>query len=311
MNPLYLNNKRYYNLDSYFKNTFSQKIFKISLNANLTCPNIDGTKGIGGCIYCSKLGSGEFAGNPQESLKTQFEKIKNNMHVKWKDAKYIAYFQAFTNTYSNVEHLRQMYEEVLTYENVVGISISTRPDCLPDDIVDLLIEISKKTFLIIELGLQTIHEKTSILINRCHNYDEFLEGYNKLKKNNLNICIHIINGLPYETKQMMIDTVKKISTLGIHSIKIHMLHILKNTKLAHMYKKEPFHILTLKEYVDIVCDQLELIDENVVVQRITGDGKKEELIEPLWSLKKFVVINEIDKELKRRQSFQGKFYKGI
>lgn len=303
---LYSNtNKRYHTLDYYLKNKFNDKVFKVSLNAGFTCPNLDGTKGKGGCIYCSNKGSGDFAGNPLSDIEEQFHTIKNRMHNKWQNAKYIAYFQAFTNTYAPLDVLKKHFEYVLTLDHVVGISISTRPDCLPDDVVDYLCELSKRTFLVVELGLQSIFDETGKLINRCHNYDDFLKGYKKLSDKNINICVHIINGLPFETKKMMLETVKAIAPLKMHSIKIHLLHILKGTTISKMYKENIFKTLSLEEYVDIVCDQIELLPEETVIQRITGDGGKDDLIAPLWSLKKFVVINEIDKELVRRNSFQG------
>ncbi|MGL5973205.1 MAG: TIGR01212 family radical SAM protein [Oscillospiraceae bacterium] len=303
-------NKRYHTLNYYFQNKFNCKVFKVSLNAGFTCPNIDGSKGRGGCIYCSSSGSGDFAGNPKESLMDQFNEIKNKMHLKWVKGKYIAYFQAFTNTYAPLDVLKAHFEYVLTFENVIGISISTRPDCLPDDIVDYLYELSQRTFLIVELGLQTMHNDTGVFINRCHGFDEFLSGYKKLSDKNINVSVHIINGLPYETKEMMLETVKNISNLNMHSIKIHLLHILKGTTLAKIYSENPFKTLSLNEYVDVVCDQIEILPANTVIQRVTGDGGKDDLIAPLWSLKKFVVINEIDKELKRRNSYQGIYYKG-
>lgn len=301
-------NKRYHTFTYHLQQKFGEKIFKVSLNGGFTCPNIDGTKSVGGCIYCSGHGSGDFAGDVHEPLAMQFETVKNRMHQKWPNAKYLAYFQAFTNTYAPVEKLRAMYEEVLTYPNVVGLFIATRPDCLPDEVVDLLSELSKKTYLVVELGLQTISDSVGEFINRGHTYREFLQGYNKLKEKHINICVHIINGLPGETKVDMLQTVKTLAPLGLHSIKIHLLHVLKHTQLATMYERGEFPLMTRDEYVDTVCDQLELLPPETVIQRITGDGEKESLIGPLWSLKKFVVMNEIDKELVRRNSYQGKFF---
>ncbi|WP_373889718.1 TIGR01212 family radical SAM protein [Paludicola sp. MB14-C6] len=299
------NNKRYHTLDYHLKHKFGCKVFKVSLNGGFTCPNIDGTKGFGGCTYCSSQGSGDFAGNPELPIAFQFEQVKEKMHHKWNEAKYIAYFQAHTNTYAPLSTLKKMFEEVLTYENVVGISIATRADCLSNDIVDYLAELNQRTYLIVELGLQTIHDETAKKINRCHDYNTFLEGYQKLNDRNIPICVHIINGLPGETKEMMLETVKEISKLNIHSIKLHLLHVLKETVIAQQLSNHEFKLLELTEYVNIICDQIELLPPQVVIQRITGDGDKEQLIGPLWSLKKFVVMNEIDKELKRRNSYQG------
>lgn len=301
----FLNNKRYYTWDNHLKNKFNKKVFKVPLNAGFTCPNIDGTKGYGGCTYCSPKGSGDFTLYNEKNLLSQFYNLKEDLHKKWPDAKYIAYFQSFTNTYGNIDDLKKKYELFLDVENVVGISIATRADCITDEISDYLYELSKKTYLVVELGLQTIHDDTAKIINRCHGYNEFLIGYEKLIIKGINVCIHIINGLPGENKEMMIDTVKEISKLEIHSIKIHLLHVLKRTVLEYQYNKGMFRTLDLDEYVDIVCDQIEILPPNVIIQRLTGDGLKDDLIAPLWSLKKFVVINEIDKELRRRNSYQG------
>ena len=298
-------NKRYHTLDYYYKNKFGTKVSKISLNAGFTCPNKDGTKGVGGCIYCSAIGSGDYAGNPNKSLTDQFLEVKEIMDKKWQNTKYIAYFQANTNTYAPVNILKQKYEEVLKIDGVVGINIATRPDAITKECLDYLEELNKRTFLNIELGLQTIHDKTSKLINRGHNLECFINMVNELRKRNINVIVHIINGLPYETKEMMLETVKLVNTLDIQGIKIHMLHILKNTKLAELYQKENFHVLTKEEYTDIVCDQLELLRPKIVINRITGDPKIDDLIEPTWLIKKFTVLNEIDKEMTKRDSYQG------
>lgn len=299
------NNKRYHTLDYFYKNKFNSKVFKVSLNAGFTCPNIDGTVGYGGCIYCSSLGSGEFAGDKNKDLVTQFNEVKTMMERKWPNSKYIGYFQANTNTYAPLEELRDKYETIINLDNVVGLNIATRADSITDECMDYLEDLSKQTYLTVELGLQTIHEKTSTLINRCHTLECFVECVKKLRKRNINVVVHIINGLPYETKDMMIETIKYINNLDIQGVKIHMLSILKNTKLAKMYEEQPFHILTKSEYVDIVCDQLEYLKEEIVINRITGDPKKEDLIEPNWLVKKFTVLNEIDKEMVRRDSYQG------
>ena len=299
-------NKRYHTLDYYYKNKFNSKVCKISLNAGFTCPNIDGKVGTGGCIYCSKIGSGEYAGDINDDLVTQFNKIKAVMTRKWPNSKFIGYFQAHTNTYAPLETLKKKYETILTQENVVRLSIATRSDSITDDCLDYLEELSKKTFLTIELGLQTIHEKTSILINRCHSLNCFENMVKKLRERNINVVIHIINGLPYETKEMMLDTVKYLNKLDIQGIKIHMLSILKDTKLALIYKKEKFKLITREEYIDIVCDQLELLRPEIVIHRITGDPKISDLIEPDWLCKKVTILNDIDKEMSKRNSYQGK-----
>ena len=299
------NNKRYYTLDYFYKHKFNSKVFKVSLNGGFTCPNKDGKVGTGGCIYCSKLGSGEFGGDKEKELEVQFEEVKNIISNKWPNSKYIGYFQANTNTYAPLDVLKEKYERVLKIDNVVGLSIATRPDAIEKDVYDYLEDLSKRTYLTIELGLQTIHKETSILINRCHTLECFLNCVKELRKRNINVVVHIINGLPNETKEMMIETAKYLSNLDIQGIKIHMLQVIKDTKLADLYEKEHFHILTRDEYVDIVCDQLEYLREDIVINRITGDPDPKDLIEPEWTLKKFVVMNEIDKLMVKRDIYQG------
>ena len=293
-----LDNKRYYTLNYANKMKYNTKVFKISLNAGFGCPNKKNGKG---CIYCYN-GSGE---NRGMSLVEQFNKVKDTVSKKWPNSKYIGYFQADTNTYASLPILKRNYEEILGLPNVIGLNIATRCDCLPDDVLEYLEELNKKTNLVVELGLQTIHESTSKLINRGHTLKQFEESVNKLRKRNIHVVVHIINGLPYETKEMMLETVKYLSNLDIQGIKIHMLFILKDTELANLYEKEKFHILTKEEYVNIVCDELELLREDIVINRITGDPDKDLVIEPTWLIKKFGVLNEIDKEMARRNSYHG------
>ena len=300
-----LDNKRYHTWNYHLINKFGEKVFKVSLNAGFTCPNIDGTKGYGGCIYCSDAGSGDFAGKPCDSVLEQFRKVKEKMHEKWSKAKYIPYFQAHTNTYAPVETLKEKFEPVLEQDGVVGLSIATRADCLSDDVVDYLYDLSKRTYLIVELGLQTVFDETGELINRCHTYADFLNGYKKLNDKGINVCVHLIMGLPGETKEMMLKSVGEVAKLKPHAIKLHLLHILKGTRLAKMYENKEFKTLTREEYVDIIVDALELLPKETIIQRLTGDGAKDDLIAPLWSLKKFCVLNEIDKEMVRRNSYQG------
>jgi len=298
-------NKRYHTWDYHLRQTFGCKVFKVPLNAGFTCPNIDGTKGLGGCSFCSSRGSGDFAGNVKEPLRRQFDHIRGKMHQKWPNAKYIVYFQANTNTYAPLNILRQKFEEVLTYPNVVGLSIATRADCITEETANYLAELSKRTYLIIELGLQSIFDKTGELVNRCHTYQEFLDGYHLLQCRNINICVHLINGLPGETTQMMTESVLAVAKLWPYCVKLHLLHVLKGTRIARDYQRGEFQLMNLADYVDLICDQLELLPATTVIQRVTGDGGKDELIGPLWSLKKFVVMNEIDKEMKKRNSYQG------
>lgn len=299
-------NKRYHTLDYYYKQRFNQKIFKVGLNADFTCPNIDGTVGYGGCIYCSKTGSGEYAGNKEDDIEKQFLEVKNTMLKKWPKAKYIGYFQARTNTYAPVEKLKRLHDKILSQEGVIGLNISTRPDSITDECLDYLTDLNKRTYLTIELGLQTTNPKTSKLINRCHSLECFEEMVKKLRERNIDVIVHIINGLPYETKEDMLNTVKYLNNLDIQGIKIHMLSILKDTPLAYLYQKDNFHILTKEEYIDIVIGQLELLRPEIIIHRITGDPKIDDLLEPTWLTKKFCVLNDIDKEMVRRDSYQGK-----
>ena len=296
-------NKRYYTLDYYYKNRFQSKVAKINLDANFTCPNIDGKVGFGGCIYCLN-GSSDF--KKKVSLLEQFEEKKEVMLKKWPNSKLIGYFQANSNTYASVDELKEKYELILKQDNVIGLNIATRADTISDEVLDYLDELNKRTYLTIELGLQSIHDKTAKLINRCHSLECFNESVKKLRSKNIDVVVHIINGLPYETKDMMIDTIKHLNKLDIQGIKIHMLSIVKNTKLSIMYKDSPFKILTRDEYIDIVCDQLEHLNENIVVHRLTGDPIKQELIEPNWITNKIDILNGIDKEMKRRDTYQGK-----
>ncbi len=298
-------NKRYHTLDYYYKKKFNSKVFKVSLNAGFSCPNLDGTLSKKGCIFCSKLGSGDYAGDIKDEIITQFDNVKKVMENKWPNSKYIGYFQARTNTYASVNILKEKFEPILKLNNVVGISIATRPDCIDDNCLDYLIDLNKRTFLTIELGLQTVNEETLKLINRCHTVSCFTDCVKKLRENNINVVAHIINGLPYETKEMMIETVNYLNKLDIQGIKIHMLHIIKDTDLDKLYKASPFKVLTKNEFVNIVCDQLEFLDEKIVIHRVTSDPKVEDLVEPTWLVKKFDVLNSIDKEMKLRNSFQG------
>ena len=297
-------NKRYHTWNYHLHRKFGCKVFKVALNGGFTCPNIDGSKGTGGCIYCSG-GSGDFAGDPTHSILTQFSEVKTKMHLKWKEAKYIPYFQAHTNTYAPASVLRERFEPVLAQENVVGISIATRADCLADDVLEYLSELNARTYLIVELGLQTIFDETGEKINRCHTYSDFLEGYEKLRARNINVCVHLIDGLPGETKEMMVQSAREVARLKPHCVKLHLLHVLKGTRLAEMYANGDFSLMTLEDYVETIVNQLEVFPEETVIQRLTGDGGRDSLIGPKWSLKKFVVLNEIDKLMIKRDTYQG------
>ena len=230
------------------------------------------------------------------------------MDRKWPGTRYIPYFQAHTNTYAPLPVLREKFEQALCFPNAVGLAIATRADCISDEVADYLGELARRTYLEVELGLQTIHDATGERINRCHSYADFLTGYHKLRERGVNVCVHIIDGLPGETHEMMLQTAQTLSQLQLHSIKIHLLHLLKGTRMAEEYARGEFALLSREEYVQIVCDQLELLPPELVIQRLTGDGERESLIGPMWSLKKLVVMNEIDKELARRDSWQGRHF---
>ena len=301
-----LDNKRYHTLNYHNMKKYQKKVIKISLNAGFTCPNIDGKVGYGGCIYCSKSGSGDFGGDVNKSLSTQFDEMKEKLSKKWPEGKYIPYFQAHTNTYAPLSILKEKYESVLNKKDVVGIAIATRPDAIEEDVLNYLEELNKKTNVTIELGLQTIHEKTAKLINRCHNLSQFESMVKKLQERKIEVVVHIINGLPDETKEMMLDTVKYLNNLNIDGIKIHMLNIVKDTALEKLYNQEKFKVLSKEEYVDIVITQLEYLRPEIVIHRITSDPDPKNLIEPTWLVKKFCVLNDIDKEMKKRNTYQGK-----
>ena len=295
-----LDNKRYHTLNYFFKTKFGQKVFKVPLNINSTCPN----KINGGCIFCSNNSASNISDNKVDIL-TQFEKAKNILEKKWPNSLYIAYFQSGTNTYNNIKKIKKYIDTLLTIPKVVGISIATRPDCLNDEWLKYFDELNKKTFLMIELGLQSSKEETLKFINRGHDVKCFTKAVKDLQKIKIFTVAHIINGLPFETKEDMINTVKYLNNLKIDAIKIHMLYISKNTKLADIYKKKNIKILKKEKYIDIVCSQLEYINEKVVIERLTGDPIKDELIEPKWLLKKFCVLNDIDKEMVKRNIYQG------
>ncbi len=297
--------KRYHTLNYHYREQFKQKVFKVSLDAGHSCPNRDGKIGVGGCVFCSELGSGDYAGQPEQSLSKQFAIIRDRMHEKWPNALYVAYFQAYTNTYGPIEQLRANYYEVLEQKGVVGLSISTRPDCLPLEVLDLLSELNERTKLTVELGLQTIHDQTLAEINRGHNYQSFLDAVDELAQRKIEIVPHIILNLPGETREDMLATAYALAELPIQGIKIHMLHLLANTPLVAQYERGDFTFMSRNQYVELVADILEILPPELVIHRLTGDGPLKLLIEPRWTLKKWEVLNAIDDELTRRDSWQG------
>ena len=296
------NNRRFYTYDYYLRKRFGKKCFKVPLDGGFSCPNIDGKRAHGGCTYCN-LNSREREILP---ISVQFERAVSALSQKWPDSLHIAYFQNFSNTYAPVDRLRELYYEALSMPDVVGLSIATRADCLEDDVCELLYEIGKKTYLTVELGLQSSSDVSAERINRGHSWAEFLQGYEKL--HGLNVCVHIINGLPGENKDDMLKTARDVARLCPHEIKIHLLHVLKNTVMAEEYERGEFETLTLDEYADIVVSQLELLPPDTVIGRVTGDGLSDELIAPLWSTRKFNVMNTIDKLMVERDTYQGKLY---
>ena len=305
-------NKRYYTYDHYLKRTFGSKVAKITLDAGFTCPNIDGKCAFGGCIYCSGRGSGDFAGNPLDSITRQLDEGIARMSSKWKTDKIIPYFQAHTNTYAPLEVIRPLFDEALAYEGAVGLNVATRADCLEDDVIAYLDQLSQRAVITVELGLQSANDETARLINRGHDYKTFVDGYNRLRRGapRVAVCIHIIHGLPGETREDMQETVKKVASLRPDQVKIHLLHVISNTVLCEMYERGEYLPMEREEYISCVCDSLELLPPETVIARLTGDGAPDSLVAPEWSRKKVTVINDIDKELFRRDSYQGRLYKG-
>ena len=298
-----LDNKRYHTLNYFFKKKFGQKVFKVPLDINSICPN----QASGGCIYCSNKSVASISDNSLDILE-QFENGRKIMEQKWPDSLYIPYFQSGTNTYNDKNLVKGYVDKLLMIPKVVGIDIATRPDCLSDEWLDYLEDLNKKTFLIVELGLQSSNDNTLRFINRGHNSKTFKDAVEKLHARNIFVVAHIINGLPYETKEDMINTIKFVNDCKVDGIKIHMLYIAKNTPLASLYEKNKFHILTREEYIDIVCCQLRLLNEDIVVMRITGDPILNELVAPEWLIKKFMVLNGIDQEMVKRNIYQGDLF---
>jgi radical SAM protein (TIGR01212 family) len=298
--------KHYVTLNNYLRDRFKTKVFRISLNAGLSCPNRDKSPNNIGCLYCSSNLSGDFAGKKEDSFKSQFASIKRIMENKWHDGLYIAYLQAGSNTYASVDALREIYNEVINIDKkIVVLSIATRPDCINEEIVSLLTEISKKVEVWVELGFQTASDEIKDKLNIGYHNSDFEYSMRLLNDNNIPVIVHIINGLPGDSEDSMINTVKYLNQFNISGIKIHMLHVLKDTPLGDIYLNKPFKILSKDEFIDISVKQLRLLNPNIVVHRITGDPDKENLIEPTWVLKKFVVLNDIDKLMRKEKYYQG------
>lgn len=303
------NGKRYHSFNYYLRNKFNEKVYKIALDGGFTCPNRDGKAGIGGCTFCSSRGSGDFAGSRKLDIRRQFEDRREMMEKKWHSQKLIAYFQAYTNTYAPVEELREKYYEALNQDNVVAISIATRPDCIDDDVLDLLTEINEKTYLIVELGLQTVNDEVARNFNRGYDFEVFDNTLKRLLARNIEVVVHSIFGLPGESEEDMMKTVDYIAHSGAKGIKFHLLHLMEKTKMAEQYRNGEFKLLEQDEYIDLICKAVSRIPEDMVVHRLTGDAPRELLIGPMWSLKKWEVLNAIDKALVDNDIWQGKNFK--
>ena len=299
-------NKRYHTYDYYLRHTFGKKCAKITLDAGMTCPNIDGNRGVGGCIYCSG-GSRSQGCDGLLPLKEQYENQIKQVKCKWDVDSFIPYLQAYTNSYTSTDNFKKITQEIASFEGAVMIDIATRADCLENEKIEILNTLSAKIPVTVELGLQSSDDKTAELINRCHTYAEFTDCFARIRKYapRVKIAVHIIDGLPGESREMMMKTAWDVATLKPDIVKIHLLHVIEGTALGGMYKMGEYIPLEKDEYVSIVCDQLELFAPETVIERVTGDGARDSLLAPLWSLKKVAVINDIDKEMYRRNSYQG------
>ena len=301
-------NKRYYTYDYYLRTAFGGKCAKIPIDAGFTCPNIDGKCGVGGCIYCSGRGSGDFAESACVPVDIQYERTREKLSSKWSTDRCIPYFQAHTNTYAPLEVIKEKIGAVVGLDGVVGINIATRADCIEDGVAEYLAELADIMPITVELGLQTVHDSTAKLINRGHSFEDFKYGYEKLRaaSRKINICVHLIFGLPGENREMMLESVKQVARLRPEQVKIHLLHVIRDTVMADMYERGEYTPLCKQEYVSLVVDALELLPSDVVISRLTGDGMADTLVAPEWSRKKVSVINDIDKLLYERNSYQGK-----
>lgn len=307
--PYTLDNKRYHTFNYYLKNKYNGKVAKVILDGHFTCPNRDGKKGLGGCTYCSLKGSGDSNVDITKSVMEQYALNKKVMDRKWKNDYYIPYFQSFSNTYGPLKKIKDMLDPFIHLDEVAEISIATRCDCLEDDAIKYLDSLTKYKPIWLEIGLQTSNDITGKLINRGYDFKEFKEALNKLEYTNIKVCIHIINGLPNETEDDFIKTIKDINHLKFDAIKIHMLHIIKDTKLANEYKDNMFPLLTREKYIEIVVSQLRLLKPEIIIERLTGDPLKEELVEPNWVLNKTTILNDIDKLMVKLNCYQGDLYK--
>lgn len=294
----------YYSLNEYYQQKYGKKVYKLSISAGLSCPNRDGVCGTGGCIFCSRGGSGEFAADKKLSIPEQLKQAKQRVESKTRDNAYIAYFQPFSNTYGDIEYLRRIYNEAIAPDWIVGLNIATRPDCLPDEVISLLAEIDRRKPVTVELGLQTVHPSTAAYIRRGYDLSVFEDAVTRLHAIGTEVVTHIILGLPGETTAMMLDTVRYAGKVS-DGVKLQLLHVLKDTDLAAEYAAGKCRTMTLDEYTDVLCRAIEILPENVVIHRLTGDGDKRSLIAPLWSADKKCVLNHIKKAFDERKIIQG------
>ena len=297
--------KRYNTFSAELKRVFGCKVQRISVDAGFNCPNRDGTLDTEGCIFCGGQGSGSFGIRRDLHVAAQLEDGKEVMRRKYRAQKFIAYFQAYSNTYAPLEQLRSLFNEALTVSDMAGIVVATRPDCLPDAVLDYLAELSKQTYFWLELGVQTSCDKSLALINRHHDYACSVSAIERSKAHGLRVCAHVILGLPGETRQDMLATVEELNKLGVDGVKLHLLHVMRGTRLAELYARGEIELFDRDSYVGLVCDALERLDPTILIHRLTGDGGQDNLVAPLWSLKKFEVLNLIDAELERRGTQQG------
>ncbi|MDR5586459.1 TIGR01212 family radical SAM protein [Clostridium aquiflavi] len=300
------NGKRYHSLNYFLREKFGEKVFKISLDGGFSCPNRDGKVSKGGCVFCSARGSGDYAGSRNFSITNQFNNVKTMMANKWKSGKYIAYFQAYTNTYAPVDELRKKYEEAINQEGVVALSIATRPDCLDDEVLDLIEELSKKLYVWVELGLQTINDDVAKKINRGYDLKVFDDAMARLKERNIDVVVHSILGLPGESQDDMLKTIDYIAHSGAQGIKLHLLHLMKDTKMVELYENGELQFLSQEDYIKLIFRAVSMLPKEMVVHRLTGDAPRDLLIGPMWSLKKWEVLNAIDKTLEDNDIYQGK-----
>ncbi|MDD2422021.1 MAG: TIGR01212 family radical SAM protein [Heliobacteriaceae bacterium] len=307
--PILWGEKRYHTWNYHLRQIFGQKVVKVALNAGLTCPNRDGTVGRGGCVFCGASGAGDCAGNPDQPVTEQFHRVREGLRRKWPQAKYIAYFQAFSNTYGDPDRLYRLFEAALAQDGVVGLAIATRPDCLPPLVLDLLADLNRHTYLWLELGLQTIHDRTLALINRGHDLAAFNRALEKVRSRDIRTCVHIIFGLPGESAADMRATGSAVAGMDIQGVKIHSLYVLQGTVLAKWYAAGHLRLLERETYIDLVVDTLEQLPPSLVIQRLTGEAPAGMLVGPAWTRQKWVVLQGIDRLLTGRNSWQGKHYR--